>query len=261
MQIPLNYAPFIIERGQLELAVEMLEQGRAFLWSEMRGLRTSVDQLRKVDPALADKFRDVSQVLEAATTSVSLHENSETPPGTERGHEEIDAFSHTLKGQRRILQERQAIISQIRQLPGFESFLKVVPFHTLRNAASSGPIVIINHCSWRCDIVVVPKDAAPSPMPTPRGFYERADTLADRFLNARKKHALESDYDYRALHSILEALHESFGWPVLDRARELRNPESGGVRRPFFVHVPFMQWDQSHQTVIGSDTSQTYMFP
>ncbi|KAH8996333.1 CHAT domain-containing protein, partial [Lactarius akahatsu] len=229
MQIPLDYASFLIERGRLETAIEMLEQGRALLWSEMRGLRTPVDQLRNVDPALADKFRDVSQALEAVTTSVSLHENSETPPGTERGHEETDTFSHTLKEQRRILQDRQEIISLIRKLSGFESFLKAVPFHTLRNAASGGPIIIINHCPWRCDIVIVLKDAAPSLISTPRGFYERANTLADRLLNARKKHALESKHYHRALRSVLEESHELVGQPIIDRLRELRIPEQSRV--------------------------------
>ena len=229
MRTPLDYASFLLERGQLELAVEILEQGRAFLWSEMRGLRTSVDELRNVDPALADKFRDVSQALEAVTTSVSLHEISEIPPGTERGHDEVDAFSHTLREQRKMLQDRQEIISQIRQLPGFESFFKAVPFHTLRNAASVGPIVIINHCPWRCDIVVVLKDAAPSLIPTPREFYKRANTLADRLLNARKKHLLESDHYHRALRSVLEELHELVGQPLIDRLRELRIPKQSRV--------------------------------
>ncbi|KAF8273444.1 CHAT domain-containing protein [Lactarius quietus] len=229
MRIPLDYASFLIETGQLELAVETLEQGRAFLWSEMRGLRTSVDQLRIVDPALADKFRDLSQALEAVTTSISLDEISETPPSTKRGYEETDAFSHTLKEQRRILQDRQAIILQIRKLPGFESFLKAIPFHTLQNAASSGPIVIINHCPWRSDIVVVLKDAAPSLIPTPAGFYERANTLADRLLDARKKHALESEHYHRALRSVLEELHDLIGQPVIDRLRELRIPEQSRV--------------------------------
>ncbi|KAI9465714.1 CHAT domain-containing protein [Lactarius psammicola] len=229
MQTPLDYASFLIERGQLELAIEVLEQGRALLWSELRGLRTSVDQLRNVAPALADKFRDVSQALEAVTTSVSLHEILGTPPGTERGHEETDAFSHTMKEQRRILQDRQAIISQIRNLSGFESFLKAVPFHTLRNAASGGPVVVINHCRWRCDIVVVLKDAAPSLIPTPEEFYGRANTLADRLLNARKKHALESKHYHRALRSVLEELHELVGQPVIERLRELRIPEQSRV--------------------------------
>ncbi|KAH9980709.1 hypothetical protein BJV74DRAFT_855532, partial [Russula compacta] len=33
------------EIGQLEQAIETLERGRGLLWSEMRGLRSSIDHL------------------------------------------------------------------------------------------------------------------------------------------------------------------------------------------------------------------------
>jgi hypothetical protein len=39
MRMPLEYASDQIERGQLELAIETLEQGGSLLWSEMRGFR------------------------------------------------------------------------------------------------------------------------------------------------------------------------------------------------------------------------------
>ena len=68
-QVPLDYASYLISIGQLEQAIETLEQGRALLWSEMRGLRTSVEQLRSVDPALAIKFANINRSLEALTTS------------------------------------------------------------------------------------------------------------------------------------------------------------------------------------------------
>ena len=224
MRTPLEYASYQIESGQLELAVEILEQGRALLWSEMRALRTPVDQLRPIDPALADKFLAVSKALEAITTSISLHEDSETSLDSSQGHGKADAFSRTMKEQQRLWQERQAIISQIQALPGFENFLKVVPFHILRNAASGGPIVIINHCRWRCDIVIVLRDAPPSLIPTTREFYDHATTLATRLLEARKKYALESRQYNRVLRSVLEGLHELVGQPVIDRLRELRIP-------------------------------------
>jgi hypothetical protein len=35
-----------IETGELEQAVQLLEQGRALLWSEMHGFRTPLDRLR-----------------------------------------------------------------------------------------------------------------------------------------------------------------------------------------------------------------------
>ncbi|KAI9449393.1 hypothetical protein F5148DRAFT_1153151, partial [Russula earlei] len=50
--------------GRFHRAVEILEQGRALIWSEMRGLRTSVDQLRAADSRLADKLVAVNGELE-----------------------------------------------------------------------------------------------------------------------------------------------------------------------------------------------------
>jgi hypothetical protein len=35
--IPFDYASYQLDLGQLEAAIETLEQGRALLWSEMRG--------------------------------------------------------------------------------------------------------------------------------------------------------------------------------------------------------------------------------
>src|SRR5260221_13836819 len=118
----------------------------------MRGLRTSVDQLRRVDSTLADRFLAVSKDIEAVATPLSplpsSHGDRMTLNDAAGGHEEIDAFTRMLQEQRRLMQERQAIMSQIRTMPGFEHFLKAVSFHTLRRAASGGPIIVINHCYW-----------------------------------------------------------------------------------------------------------------
>jgi hypothetical protein len=111
MRIPLEYASFQIESGELERAMETLEQGRALLWSEMRGLRTSVDQLRPVDSILADKFLTISKALEAVTTSVSLHEDTETGLDSAQVHDGVDAFSRTLRVQQKLRQEREAVIA------------------------------------------------------------------------------------------------------------------------------------------------------
>lgn len=66
--------------------------------SELRRIRTAVDELRNVDVALTDKSRHVTQALEAGTTSTSLREISEPLPGTERGHEETDAYQSQIDG-------------------------------------------------------------------------------------------------------------------------------------------------------------------
>ena len=43
--LPLDCASYQVHTGQLQSAVEILERGRALIWSEMRGLRSSIDQL------------------------------------------------------------------------------------------------------------------------------------------------------------------------------------------------------------------------
>jgi len=134
MRVPLEYASYKIERGRLGQAIETLEQGRALLWSEMRGVRTPVDHLRRVDPGLADKFLAVSRDLEAIATSIpqprSPHKDTMTIPDAAGDHEEIDAFNQMPKEQRRLLRERHAIVSQIQAIPCFEHFLKAISFHS-----------------------------------------------------------------------------------------------------------------------------------
>src|SRR5712671_6599201 len=59
--VPLDSASHHIHEGRLQEAIETLERGRSLLWSEMRGLRTSIDQVRVVNPHLADEFKAVNK--------------------------------------------------------------------------------------------------------------------------------------------------------------------------------------------------------
>jgi hypothetical protein len=97
INIPLQYASYQIGQGQIESAVKTVEYGRALLWSEMRGLRTSIDQLRIVDSAPADRFQTVSQAIEAIATTTSQHQAAEFRHGALGGRGELDAFSHMLR--------------------------------------------------------------------------------------------------------------------------------------------------------------------
>ncbi|KAH9019071.1 hypothetical protein EDB85DRAFT_585146 [Lactarius pseudohatsudake] len=69
--MPLDYVSFQIKLGRFEEAVETLEQGRALLWSEMRGLRTPMARLIEEDSRLAKRFANINQELEALTTSIT----------------------------------------------------------------------------------------------------------------------------------------------------------------------------------------------
>ena len=71
--------------GQVKQAIESLERGRALIWSEMRGFRTSSDHLRAANLALADKFADINRRLESVTTSVAQGDGDEILGGSEAG--------------------------------------------------------------------------------------------------------------------------------------------------------------------------------
>jgi hypothetical protein len=69
-KLPLDIASYEIGRGQLKRAIQALERGRGLLWSEMRGLRTSIDQLA-VDSDLAKEFTTLNRELEAVSAHLT----------------------------------------------------------------------------------------------------------------------------------------------------------------------------------------------
>jgi len=226
--IPLDCASYHIDMGSLEQAVETLEQGRALLWSEMRGLRTPMDQLSaSADATLAERFMAISTELENIATS------DQSPPETKSadapGSGELDAFGQMMKNVRRLERERGEIIDQIRHLPGFEHFLKAVPFQTLQTAAAAGPVIIINHCRFRSDIVIVLNDSAPVLIPTAENFYTRAVALKQSLLETRTKYSLDSVRYQDALRDVLQELHELVGRLVIEELHKLGIPEQSRV--------------------------------
>ena len=227
-QMPLEYTSYLIHRGQLEQATEILEQGRCLLWSEMRGFRTSIDQIRRTNQDFADKLVEINKELEILTTTTLKDEfwgNGNYPGISFRDGKFEDELAHVHEQQQKLLRERDTLILQIQKLPGFETFLGTPRFDTLRDAASRGPVIIINHCRWRCDILIFLRDSAPSLIPTSDDFYNRATKLKDNLLNTRKEFSPGSKEYEDALRSTLRELYKLVGQPVIHRLRELKVEE------------------------------------
>ena len=225
----LDYASYQVELRQLEQAIETLERGRALLWSEMRNLRTSIDQLLEADPDLGHKFAAVNRDLEELTKSVPPSHKLSMDDGTTDRLRAVDPFGRLLLKQRDLLKERAKLISQIQALPGFDSFSTFSSFDTIRSAASSGPVIIINHSRWRSDILVLLHDMPPLLIPTPSDFYIRASALRKILLESRLKYGLYSqDYDEN-LAFVLAELYNLVGKPVIDRLRQLQVPEQSRI--------------------------------
>ena len=225
--MPLDYASFQIHLGRFEEAVETLEQGRALLWSEMRGLRTPVAQLIEDSP-LAKRFTKINQELEALTMSITPSGRPEKDDGIAQGRDGMDPFSRLVVQQQKLVDERDALIFQIQGQPGRETFLKAPLFATLRTAASRGPVVLVNHCEWRSDILIIFHNSLPCSIPTADNFYDLANELRDELVKARK-HGLDSDEYQDALCSVLKGLYVLVGEPVIKRLRVLGVPEQSRI--------------------------------
>ena len=223
--IPLDYASYQIHHGQLERAIETLERGRSLLWSEMRGLRTSIDRIRSADSHLADKFATANQDLEALTLALSPNNNVD---GGDSAFDGKDPYGDLVTQQRKLLDEREQLISQIQALPGFDTFMKPPSFDTLRSAASHGAVVVINHTMWRSDILILLHNSPPSLISTSDDFYACMNNLRDQLLWERKM-GLDSEKYEDALRSVLKELYELVGRPVIKRLNELNVPEQSRI--------------------------------
>ncbi|KAI9433840.1 CHAT domain-containing protein [Lactarius indigo] len=210
-------------------AVETLERGRALLWTEMRHLRAQVDQLLEADPDLGRKFAAVNRDLEELTKSIPPSHKLSIDGGAADDLRAVDPFGRLLLKQRRLLKERDKLVSQIQALPGFRGFLTSPSFDTLRSAASSGPVIIINHSRWRSDILILLHYASPSLISTPHDFYDRARALKDRLLKSRHKNGLDSSHYDETLASVLVELYKLVGEPVINRLRLLNIPEQSRI--------------------------------
>jgi len=153
--LPMDIASYELGRGRLNEAIQALERGRDLIWSELRGLRTLVDKLA-VNTHLAEEFTMVNRALEALTMSAASESgmvtNEEEGPEWCEG---MNKFGGLVMQHEKLLEKRKVLVSQIRALPGLEGFLKTSSFDTLRSAAARGPIIIVNHSRWRCDILII----------------------------------------------------------------------------------------------------------
>ncbi|KAH9024166.1 CHAT domain-containing protein [Lactarius pseudohatsudake] len=186
--MPLDYASYRVDLRQLGKAIETLERGRALLWSEMRRLRTSVGQLLRADPDLGNKFAAVNRDLEELTKSIPPSSNVNIDDGGADNLRAADPFGRLL---------------------GEATFMTSPSIDTLSSAASSGPVIIINHSVWRSDILILLHNASPSLIPTSDDFYHL-------------------HYD-ETLASVLAELYDLVGKPVIDRLHRLRVPEQSRI--------------------------------
>ncbi|KAJ6591846.1 CHAT domain-containing protein [Mycena vulgaris] len=210
--LAMDAAAVAIEDGRLDAAVELLEQGRAILWTRLRGYRGSLERLHDVDDALAVRFEKVAKQLEVlAMSSMGALRDA-------RG-QDID-FDRKMTAQRVLQEERDEVLLAIRRLDGFEHFLLPAPFEALRAAAEGGPIIMVNVSAYRCDALILRDAGAPTLVPLPDLSLDELRNLNGQFLKARG-----SD-NSKQLVLILRTLWKKVVQPIVAKLEALAVPRN-----------------------------------
>ena len=138
-----------VATGQLERAVELLERGRMMTAPAVSVGADDVEALRQRRP-------DLAEVLDAAQAELTAAAGRDEVMFMPAGVTVVSEDWHDQR-QRRDAAARnwQDAVAQVRAVPGFEGFLTPARFAVLRNAAQTGPVVVLNASPDRCDALIV----------------------------------------------------------------------------------------------------------
>jgi tetratricopeptide (TPR) repeat protein len=153
----ISAASAALAAGKPSLALEWLEEGRSIVWVQLSRLRSPLNELRRVNPKLADELERVSIPLhnpglhtatgEAELTSDDPFPSLPTLVGTDSEHQR---HNHV-----KLAQRYDELLARVRSLDGFENFLRAKRLSELLPACRHGPVAIVNVHESRCDAVIL----------------------------------------------------------------------------------------------------------
>ncbi|KAI0825531.1 CHAT domain-containing protein [Irpex lacteus] len=226
-----------IAAGQYTRAVEWLENGRSIVWSQVLQIRPPLDELRRRDRQLASDLDRISRALQHALQIDDTHLTGLSSDSS--ASESLEARTRTSYS---LALEFEKVIEKIRNLDGFEDFLRPKRFAQLVKACATGPVVLVNVHESRCDALMLyhPGEVAHVPL---NDFSEdiakklqtrlwsalKARRLLSRFRDEYKDDELDrggytvgrTPNEMHPLHGILSDLWTLVVKPIIDVSREL----------------------------------------
>ncbi|KAG1767672.1 CHAT domain-containing protein [Suillus occidentalis] len=141
-----------LRSGDVRRAVELLEQGRTIIWTQMTRLRTPLDSLQTHSDhaaALVKRFRDLSSLLDKPP---AIHVD---------GSPSVDVEAAATR-YRRLVENWDGVVEEIRTMEGFSRFLLPPMFADLQEAARDGPIIMLIASKSSCDAIIIKHTQPPT---------------------------------------------------------------------------------------------------
>ncbi|KAG1850943.1 CHAT domain-containing protein [Suillus subluteus] len=164
--LAMDAASCALRSGDVCCAVELLEQGRTVIWTQMTRLRMPLDSLQtRGDHAVAlmKRFRDLSSLLDK-------------PPASHPEGSPIVAVEAEETRYRRLVEDWKRAVEEIRKIKGFSRFLLPPLFSDLQDAAHDGPIIMLIASESSCDAIIIPYQQFPTSIQLPTNL-EKLQTL------------------------------------------------------------------------------------
>lgn len=215
-----------VRSGELDRAVELLEQCRAVLFGESWGIRRGWAKLREASPKLAEELSEVEKDLNQADSYADLTFHVEVKYQGRTSVRDWDPRPQTVERIRRLAARRDELLETVRTLPGFGNLLRPPSLGDLRARLAGHTAVVVSATGTA---FVVPGDGGPvDPVPLRQMSVVTARTQIAKLraaLAAVKDPASSFDRREQAqldVHAVLEWLWDTTAGPVLDRVADGR---------------------------------------
>ncbi|KAG8958782.1 hypothetical protein FRC03_008818 [Tulasnella sp. 419] len=194
--------------GEVERAVEFLDQGKSLLLSQVGRYRTSIDELKEVNPGLAEEFTRISEQLELSTIS----DITFSIPSSSMKHHASKYWN--------MAESWNVTVEKIRQLHGFSGFLRAPEFSILRQAAKIGPVIIVNAHPYHTGAIIVRETQEPIHVALPNVTPTQISKYFALFRRSIEKITVGGAKAGKSARScilgILRALWEDIVQPIVD---------------------------------------------
>jgi CHAT domain-containing protein len=221
-----NSATCAIQQGRYAEAVELLDLGRSVFWQQASPLRADLEELRAVNPQLADQLGRVGRRIDVGTFSGSLEPISEY---------KVAGGGATVASEERLylVNEWESLLARVRKLPQFKHFLRPLPFRHLCQTATTRRIIIINVSKFGADALILNSAHRIDYVPLPNVDLETLHTLGCDVALQQPKNASAAQrrsYTTRYLKPALRMVWNDIINPIFN-AIQLDSSDNSGLPR------------------------------